>query len=31
MLSAIGANANRFHGTLDNTQVFALLRAAMGL
>jgi alkaline phosphatase len=31
MLSAMGANAARFHGTLDNTQVFALLREAMGL
>ncbi len=31
MLSAIGANAARFHGTIDNTQVFALLRGAMGL
>ncbi len=31
MLSAAGANAARFHGTLDNTQVFALLREAMGL
>ena len=31
MLSAIGANAGQFHGTIDNTQVFALLRTAMGL
>jgi alkaline phosphatase len=31
MLSATGAYATRFHGTLDNTQVFALLREAMGL
>lgn len=31
LLSAIGANASRFHGTLDNTQVFELLRGAMGL
>ena len=31
MLSAIGANATNFHGTLDNTQVFTLLRSAMGL
>ncbi len=30
-LSAIGANTSRFHGTLDNTQVFTLLREAMGL
>ena len=31
LLGAIGANAARFHGTLDNTQVFALLREALGL
>lgn len=31
LLSAIGANASRFHGTIDNTQVFELLRGAMGL
>lgn len=31
MLGAMGANAARFHGTIDNTQVFALLREAMGL
>ncbi len=31
MLSAIGANASRFHGTIDNTQVFEVLRGAMGL
>ena len=30
-LGAVGANAARFHGTLDNTQVFTLLREAMGL
>lgn len=30
-LEATGANAGRFHGTLDNTQVFLLLREAMGL
>ncbi len=31
MLSAIGANASRFHGTIDNTQVYEVLRGAMGL
>ncbi len=31
MLSAAGANATRFHGTIDNTQLFALMRDAMGL
>ena len=31
LLGAAGVNAARFHGTLDNTQVFALLREAMGL
>jgi len=31
MLGAIGANTARFHGTIDNTQVFTLLREAMGL
>jgi alkaline phosphatase len=31
LLSATGANAARFHGTIDNTQVFTLLREAMGL
>ncbi len=31
LLGAIGANAGRFHGTLDNTQVFTLMREAMGL
>jgi alkaline phosphatase len=31
MLSATGAYAARFHGTLDNTQVFTLMREAMGL
>ena len=31
MLSAIGANASRFHGTIDNTQVHEVLRGAMGL
>ncbi len=31
MLSAAGANAARFHGTIDNTQLFALMREAMGL
>lgn len=31
LLSAIGANASHFHGTIDNTQVFGLLRGAMGL
>ena len=31
MLSAIGINASRFHGTLDNVRVFDLLRGAMGL
>lgn len=30
-LAAIGAQAARFHGTIDNTQVFALMREAMGL
>ena len=30
-LSAIGANAQRFHGTIDNTQVFGTLKSAMGL
>lgn len=30
-LAAIGANAARFHGTLDNTQVHAVMRAALGL
>ncbi len=31
LLSAVGANASRFHGTIDNTQVFTLMREAMGL
>ena len=31
MLFAIGGNASRFHGTIDNTQVYALMRAALGL
>lgn len=31
LLGAIGANATRFHGTIDNTQVFSLMREAMGL
>ena len=31
VLSATGMNASRFHGTIDNTQVFTLLREAMGL
>ncbi len=31
LLGATGVNATRFHGTLDNTQVFTLLREAMGL
>lgn len=31
LLGAIGANTSRFHGTIDNTQVFTLLREAMGL
>jgi alkaline phosphatase len=31
MLSAIGANASHFHGTIDNTQVYSVLRGAMGL
>jgi alkaline phosphatase len=31
LLGATGANAARFHGTLDNTQVFTLMREAMGL
>lgn len=31
LLGAVGANATRFHGTIDNTQVFSLLREAMGL
>ena len=31
MLMAGGAGAKRFKGTLDNTQVFALLKAAIGL
>ena len=31
MLGAIGANAARFRGTLDNIQVFTLMREAMGL
>jgi len=31
MLFAIGANASRFHGTIDNTQVYGVLRGAMGL
>ncbi len=31
LLGAIGASATRFHGTLDNTQVFSLMREAMGL
>ncbi len=31
LLGAVGANASRFHGTLDNTQVFTLMREALGL
>ncbi len=31
MLSAIGANAARFHGTIDNVHVFDVIRGAMGL
>lgn len=31
LLAAIGANVTRFHGTIDNTQVFTLMREAMGL
>ena len=31
MLFAIGANASRFHGTIDNTQVYSVMRGAMGL
>jgi alkaline phosphatase len=31
MLSATGANAAHFHGALDNTEVFTLMREAMGL
>ena len=31
LLAAIGANASRFSGTIDNTQVFLLLREALGL
>ncbi len=30
-LAAAGANAARFHGTLDNVQVYGLLREALGL
>ena len=30
-LGAAGSNATRFHGTIDNVQVFGLLREAMGL
>lgn len=30
-LAAVGASAWRFHGTLDNTQVFGLLRESLGL
>ena len=31
LLAAIGAHADQFHGTIDNTRVFALMREAMGL
>ncbi len=31
LLAAIGAHAGQFHGTIDNTRVFTLLREAMGL
>ena len=31
LLGAIGASAARFHGTIDNTDVFTLLRDALGL
>ena len=31
LLGATGAGATRFHGTIDNTQVFTLLREALGL
>lgn len=31
LLGAIGAGATRFHGTIDNLQVFTLMREAMGL
>ena len=31
MLGAVGQYADRFHGTLENTQVFSLLREALGL
>ncbi len=30
-LAAIGANADRFHGTIDNVRVFELLRGVMGM
>ena len=30
-LAAMGTNANQFHGVLDNTRVFALLKSAVGL
>jgi len=30
-LGAVGAGANAFHGTIDNTQVFAIIKAAAGL
>jgi alkaline phosphatase len=29
-LGAIGAGAGRFHGTIDNTRVFELIKAAAG-
>ena len=31
VLGAIGANTSRFHGTIDNTLVFTLMREALGL
>jgi len=30
-LGAMGLGADTFHGTLDNTEVFALVKTAIGL